>query len=392
MYKIKSSAKKCRIAIISSHPIQYNAPLFKLLAANPYLKVKVFYSLGESYLRVKDKGFAKKIKWDIPLLEDYEYKFLTNSSGNPSTSSFNGIVNPTIIDDITEFKPDIILVYGWSFDSHLKVLRHFKGKVKIYFRGDSTLLNEKPGVKRFIRKLFLTWVYSHIDKALYVGTNNRQYYLKYGLKEKNLVFAPHAIDNARFGNDILYNQEAFQLRESLKISKSATVFAFIGKFEEVKNPLLLLAAFKKIKLNNIALLMVGDGVLESALKQEAKEVANVHFLPFQNQSIIPSIYRMANVFVLPSVSETWGLAVNEAMACGLPVITSSKLGCAVDLVKEGRNGYIFESENLESLSEKLVLCASKPIAELKEMGLVSKELIADWNFDRVCHAFLDNLP
>lgn len=132
-----------RLAIITTHPIQYNAPVFKLLAANQKLILKVFYTLGKPSADVVDKGFGKKIAWDIPLLEGYEYQFLHNTSKNPGTSYFKGVINPTIIQDIERFDPTAILVYGWSFDSHLKVLKHFKNKVSVYFRGDSTLLDEK---------------------------------------------------------------------------------------------------------------------------------------------------------------------------------------------------------------------------------------------------------
>src|SRR5690606_21319686 len=98
-----------------------------------------------------------------------------------TTSAFKGIVNPTLIKEIEGFGATHILIYGWSFQSHLKVLRHFSGKVKILFRGDSTLLDEKPGFKTMARRIALRWVYKHIDVALYVGTNNKQYYLKHGV-------------------------------------------------------------------------------------------------------------------------------------------------------------------------------------------------------------------
>jgi hypothetical protein len=74
----------------------------------------------------------------------------------------------------------------------------FQGKVPVLFRGDSTLLNEQPGVRKKVRRIFLRWVYKHIDHALYVGTNNKQYFLTHGLKEHQLHYVPHAIDNERF--------------------------------------------------------------------------------------------------------------------------------------------------------------------------------------------------
>jgi glycosyltransferase involved in cell wall biosynthesis len=383
-----------KLAIVTTHPVQYNAPLFELLASQLGISVKVFYTLGKGYIALEDKAFRKAIIWDIPLLNGYDHVFLENTSSNPSTSHFKGVVNPTIIDAIEAFKPNAIFVYGWSFASHLKVLIYFKNKVPIYFRGDSTLLDEQKNVKVIFRRLFLKWVYKHIDKAVYVGTNNKQYFLKHGVSPENLIFAPHAIDNYRFGNVLQDENEIESIRRELGIPEQNIVFLFSGKFENKKSPLLLIQAFKALKQERISLLLVGSGVLEGLMKEEAGSCSNIHFLPFQNQTRMPGIYRSADVFVLPSggPGETWGLSVNEAMACGLVVITSDKVGCAVDLIQENVNGYIFEVGNPEKLMEKLSLCAAKNKAELKSMGEASKGIIKDWNFGKVCAAIVANLP
>jgi glycosyltransferase involved in cell wall biosynthesis len=382
-----------RLAIITTHPIQYNAPMFKLLAMQPGLEIKVFYTLGKDYASLKDKGFGEAISWDIPLLEGYACEFLENTSLKPGTSHIKGVINPDIIASVEAFKPSAILVFGWSFVSHLKVLRYFKGKLPVYFRGDSTLLDEQKNFKVLFRRLALKWVYTYIDKTFYVGTKNKEYFLKHGLREHNLVFVPHAIDNKRFGNNTLYEKEVEAIRAALGVPKQHTLFLFSGKFEQKKSPLLLLRAFKKLTLKNVSLLFVGNGVLENLLKEEAQGQTNIYFLPFQNQAQMPAVYRSANVYVLPSggPGETWGLAVNEAMACGLPVIVSNKVGCAVDLVQNNKNGFIFESGNLESLVEKLSLCAAMPKAELHDMGSASKEFIQDWSFEHVCDAIVMEL-
>jgi glycosyltransferase involved in cell wall biosynthesis len=382
-----------RLAIITSHPIQYNAPLFKMLALQPHLDVKVFYTLGETYSTLKDKGFGKNIIWDIPLLDGYTYEFLSNTSIKPGTSHYKGIVNPTIIKSIETFRPNAILVFGWSFVSHLKVLRYFKNKVPIYFRGDSTLLDEQKNIKVLLRRFSLKWVYRYIDKAFYVGTNNRQYFLQHGVKEQNLVFAPHAIDNERFGDEKAIVGERELLRSILGIPAQNTVFLFSGKFEKKKSPLLLIKAFKELKLERTNLLLVGNGHLENLLSAEAEGEGNIHFLPFQNQTKMPIIYRSAEAFVLPSggPGETWGLSVNEAMACGLPVLVSNKVGCALDLVKEGINGFIFEAGNQGSLKDKLALYAAKNKNELQKMGIASRCIIKEWSFEKTCAALVSNL-
>ena len=132
-----------RLAIITTHPIQYNAPWFKLLSQRKNIHIKVFYTWGQIENTAKfDPGFGKEISWDIPLLEGYEYTFVTNTSKDPGSHHFNGIINPSLVDDIESWNADAILIFGWSFKSHLKVLRYFKGKKTNIFRGDSNLLDE----------------------------------------------------------------------------------------------------------------------------------------------------------------------------------------------------------------------------------------------------------
>src|SRR5579875_1397644 len=198
-----------KLAIIATHPVQYNAPWFRLLAQKTSLQIKVFYTWSQSSQGAKyDPGFGKTIEWDVPLLEGYEYVFVDNIAKDPGSHHFKGVNNPTIIKDIEQWQPDALLVIGWSYKSHLACMRYFKGRVPVLFRGDSTLLDEKPGIKRWMRRLFLTYVYSFVDHALYVGTNNKNYFLAHGLKERQLHFVPHAIDNNRFGNAAAYYEKA----------------------------------------------------------------------------------------------------------------------------------------------------------------------------------------
>jgi glycosyltransferase involved in cell wall biosynthesis len=384
-----------RLAIVTTHPIQYYAPIFKLLSKRGKIAIKVFYTWGESGFTNKfDPGFGKIIEWDVPLLDGYEYEFLENIANDKGSHHFNGIVNPDIINTIEKWKADAVLVIGWNFRSHLKVMRYFKKKIPVFFRGDSTLLDEKPGsfLKNIIRKVILTWVYKHVDKALYVGTNNKLYYKKFGLRESQLICAPHAIDNERFTSNIdEYKKHAAEWRKGLNISSDAIVFLFVGKLESKKDPLLLLNAFNEAKIGNSNLIFVGNGELEHELKQKASANKKVHFIDFQNQKNIPVIYYMSDVLILPSKGpgETWGLALNEAMACGKPVIASDKCGGAADLIKNGNNGYIFKAGDEQNLSDKLKMISDKQ--KIVKMGLEGYNKIKQFNFIKIAEAIECNL-
>ncbi len=376
-----------RLAIISTHPIQYNAPLFQLLSSRNNIKVKVFYTWGESVLNDKyDPGFGKQIKWDIPLLEGYEYEFVENIAKNKGSHHFNGIDNPTLISEIKNWKADALLVYGWSFKSHLKAMRYFYKKIPVYFRGDSTLLDKQNPVKKALRNIFLRWVYRHIDIAFYVGTNNKAYFKKAGVKENKLIFAAHAINNQWFQQKAEALKEAsVELRKQLNIGVGEIVFLYAGKLDENKNTRLLIKAFLLAAMPNTHLLIVGNGEKEAELKKDFEGESIIHFLPFQNQQNMPLMYEVCNVFVLPSISETWGLAINEAMACSRAILASDGCGCAVDLVKPGINGLVFKKDDMNDAAEKIKIL-SKESTILKKMGEESKNIIAGWSFQNICIA------
>ncbi len=378
-----------KLAIVTTHPIQYNAPLFRLLNKRKKLDIKVFYTWGQlEHDKKYDPGFGKDVEWDIPVLDGYDFTFVTNVSTRPGSNHFKGIDNPSLIRDIEKWDPDAILVFGWSFKSHLKALIYFSDKKNVLFRGDSNLLDETNGfsIKKTARRVFLKWVYSHVDVALFTGSANKNYYLKHGLTTGQLVFAPHAIDNKRFANDT--NKDK---RLQLKIPEDGIVFLFAGKFENKKNPSILLDAFIQLNDPRTYLLLVGNGKLERELKCRVNTINfyiknRIFFLDFQNQFAMPSIYKTGDVFVLPSAGpgETWGLSVNEAMACSRAVLVSDRCGCYLDLVENGINGFVFSSEDISSLAGKMKILVTE--SNIKKMGMASEKIIQKWNYERVCDA------
>jgi glycosyltransferase involved in cell wall biosynthesis len=265
---------------------------------------------------------------------------------------------------------------------------HFKKRIPVLFRGDSTLLDENDGIKKKLRRIFLIYIYRRIDHALYVGSANKAYFLKHGIKEKQLVFTPHAVDNDRF-NQLTVAQEIFikETRQKMGIGPGDITILYCGKLLPKKNPLLLTQAVKDMNNEKLHVIFVGDGLLGRELEQAIAGYENMHLLPFQNQTMMPAIYRLGEIFCLPSCGpgETWGLAVNEAMACGRAVLVSDKAGCAADLVKEGVNGYSFRSNDVIDLKEKINNMLSKKDM-LSAMGACSARLISDWNFDAIAVA------
>jgi glycosyltransferase involved in cell wall biosynthesis len=370
-----------KLAVIISHPIQYYAPVFRVLAGMGSIDLRVFYTWSQAAQQIFDKGFGTAVKWDIPLLEGYAYQFVPNVAEQPGIERFGGFKNPALCSEITAYKADAVLVYGWCHHSHLQALRYFKGRIPVLFRGDSTLLDRLAWWRRALRRAFLWWVYRHVDVAIAVGSNSADYFAWCGIPRRRIAHAPHSVDTIRFmANATSDEQRAEEWRLKLGIGPDAVVILFAGKFQFKKDPILLLQAFSGLPAGS-HLIYVGSGELESELKSRAGMRTDVHFLPFQNQSVMPTVYRLSDLFVLPSrgPGETWGLALNEAMASGRAILASCKVGGARDLIQNDENGWIFESGNGIALAAILHRAVELGRRGLRVLGQTGQVRSAHWS-------------
>lgn len=356
-----------------------------MLAERHRIELKVFYTWSQSKEEVYDARFGLKRSWDIPLLDGYDYTFVHNTSKHPDSNRFFGIINPDLLKQLKTYQPDAVLVYRWSVYGHLKVMQVRGRSFRLFFRGDSHLQNKGTGVKEWLKTQLLKFVYRKVDKAFYVGSLNRNYFLKYGLKEERLIAAPHAVDNQRFssGNE-QWEIQAAAGRKELQIPESAVVFLYAGKFYALKQLDILINAFKKLSGEQYRLLLYGNGEQEQALKELAKNDERIIFQPFRNQSEMPLVYRVGDVFVLPSKSETWGLAVNEAMACGRPAIVSDQCGCAPELIVEGKTGFTFHAGHADDLFRCMQQFGSRDIA--LQAGKNAFSHIEGFSFEQIAGA------
>src|SRR5258707_5487543 len=270
-----------KLAIVTTHPIQYHVPWLIRLAEKK-IAIKVFYTYEQSRSgTVFDPGFGRNIQWDIPLLDGYEYEFVPNTASRRGLETFRGIVNPTLIEKIEAWQAGALLVIGWNYQSHLRCMRHFYNRIPVYFRGDSVLLHEKKGLRRLARRIFLTWVYHHVDYAMYVGTNNKSYFLRHGLKLSQLIFSPQAIDIGRFAQSDAGNlQLAQRWKKDLAIPEGNLTVLFAGKLTKVKNPTFVLDLAQLCKHLPLSFVLVGDGYLKPELQRRAQGQSNVFFMGF----------------------------------------------------------------------------------------------------------------
>ena len=377
-----------KLAIITTHPIQYNAPLFQLLSERKHVAIKVFYTWSQSATGTKfDPGFKQDVEWNVPLFDGYDYTFVKNTAAEPGSHHYRGIKNPTLINEIQAWGATAILVYGWNFNSHWIALRFFHKKIPVFFRGDSTLIDEKKGLKQLLRKIALKYVYSYVDTAFYAGVANKAYFKAMGLKEKQLVFMPHAIDNSRFAANDINIAAGNELREVLNIPGEAVVFLFAGKMEKKKQPDFLIESFVSLKSNIAFLILAGSGELEKTLKETYLSHPFIKFIGFKNQQQMPAVYNCCDVFILLSKgpNETWGLAINEAMAAGKAIVASDKCGGSYDLIQDNINGFVLKSDDRKRLSTRLTFFANNK-NEAAKMGEASLEMIKRYSFLKDCNA------
>ena len=344
-----------RLGILASHPIQYQAPWFRGLAQ--VADVTVFFAHRQSAIEQAEAGFGVSFDWDVDLFAGYRHVFLQNISASPSVNDFRGCDTPEIAEIIQREKFDAFIVNGWYLKSFLQAARACRrAGTPVFIRGDSQLAMSQSWLKRLVKQLTHRLLLRRFDGFLYVGKRNAEYLEHYGARRDRMFFVPHFIDNAWFAAKAAdVRGQRSVIRRDWGAGENDLVALFVGKFIEKKRPADLLRAVASDTSGRITAVLVGSGELESDLRRQARDLG-VHavFEGFKNQSELPLYYAAADVIVLPSNGdETWGLVVNEAMACGLPAIVSRAVGCGPDLVDEDRTGYSFPLGDAEALMDRL---------------------------------------
>ncbi len=381
-----------RLAVVLSHPTQYYSPWFRWLQANTPLTLRVFYLWEFGVQPRRDPEFQATFHWDIDLLGGYESEFVPNTARDPGTHRFGGLRNPDITTRLAAFRPDALLLFGYAYATHLHVLAWARLRgVPAIFRGDSHFLGraQPPPVTRLALRL----LYAQFAAVTYVGAANRDYFATLGVPPHKRFFAPHAVDHTRFDPALPGPRAAAaELRVQLGLSPATRVVLYAGKFLPAKQPRELLEAYLSLPTGDHALVFVGEGPEKDTLLTLARRAppGRVHFLPFANQSEMPSRYLLADLFALPSrgLYETWGLAVNEAMHLGRPALVSDRVGCQRDLVTDGETGWVFRADDPAHLRERLAAALAADLAPFR--GRVASR-ISGYTYAHAAAGLLDAL-
>ncbi len=431
--------------------MQYYSPWFRHLAARPELCVKVFYLWDFGVKEARDRTFGSTFKWDIPLLDGYASEFVSNRSNDPGTHHFRGLDNPGAPQAVADWKPDVMLLFGYAYATQLRLIFSRRlAKTIFYFRGDSHELCPVRGWKTKISRGLRRLLFRRFAGFFAVGEANAGYFRAGGVAASKIHRVPHCVDNARFQATATQAEiDAIEWKRKLGIPARAPVVLFAGKFEDKKRPLDLLDAFSSLKAvaggtespcsvdSSLAarevteslkgekqsaedlggaplkpqpqphtprpiphtggqplqavLLFVGSGPLEPELRKRAGADLgqSVFFAPFQNQTAMPMVYATGDLLVLPSYGrgETWGLAVNEAMNMGRPAIISSHVGCGPDLILPAKTGWIFKAGDQDELKSVLAEALSDAV-RLKAMGHQARDHIANYSYERATESLI----
>jgi glycosyltransferase involved in cell wall biosynthesis len=371
------------VALIASHVIQYQAPFFRLLAAEPGLDLEVIFCSTDGAKVYRDAEMQTTFRWDLDLLGGYRHRFLRNFGFG---EGYTRLINPGIVPTLLFGRYDAVIFFlGWGTISSLLGIAacRMRGTPVLMF-GDSSFPPPETSIASRIRAGLLRTIFRLTDRFLVSGVLNAAYYRHYGADEARFHLVPWAIDNARFEEGSRFAPgEREQLRRSFGISNDQMAVVFSGKFLPRKDPMTLLRAVDAMQhRSRTAVIFLGNGELRAEMESFARERnLNVHFAGFVNQTELPKHYAMADVFVLPSFDDPRATVVNEAMASGLPVVITDRCGPIGDIVQHGDNGFVFAPGDVKALARHLDALAADP--ELRaRMARRSREIISGWDYSR----------
>lgn len=348
-----------RLLYVVSHPIQYQAPLLRLIAAQPGIRLRVlFQRMPDGDL---DPGFGVAVRWDVPLLEGYEYGLLDFA---------------TLGRELAE--ADVVWLHGWQGAAMKRVLVAAKARGRtVLMRGENWLgaMPEPSGWRGWAKRAYLRALFALCDGFLAIGRRNAEYYTRLGIASSRVFSMPYAVDNDFFAARADESDPA-TLRAALELPPRRPIVLYAGKLMPRKHPHTLLRAWRLAfpqPEGRPLLVYVGDGEMGPQLRAEAGD--DVHFLGFRNQSELPGLYALADVFVLAAEAEAWGLAINEAMACGTAVIASPQCGAAHDLLDDSV-GAVVEAGDAQALADAL----RRVLPRAAELGAAARARVAQWDF------------
>lgn len=382
-----------RIAIVVSHPIQYFAPWYRAVAALPGVTLKVFFCCGWGAEAYYDRAFGTEIKWDIPLLDGYEWEIL-ESPKEIKAQTFWEVDNPNVGNALREFSPDVVLIQGYSQRTIWRTVTWCnRNQVPVMLHSDSNASAKPAWWKRTAKAILVKYFYSHLDGAFSCGDNNRAYHRHYGIPAERMFVGTMPIDCGALrtaAGDVAIARN--EIRRLHGIPEDAFVVVFAGKLIPLKCPSHLVEAIYRCAQQGLKVwgLLVGEGSERKALEAFIVEHAmnNVTLAGFVNQSLIGKYYAASDAVALMSWCEAHPLTVPEGGSFGCPAILSDEVGCIgpTDSARFGENALVYPWSHIDTLTNCIALLhgdkvlysamskAAREIAELQDVSVAAQQL------------------
>lgn len=286
-----------------------------------------------------------------------------------------------IIKTIKDFNPSVIALPGWVDPWALFTLNwaNTLGIPTVVMSDSQRLDFQRYGPTEWIKRQVL----KGFNAGFAAGQSHKKYLTELGLPRESIFIGCDVVDNTHFKNNAEKIQaNADKYRKQLNLPKNYYLSSF--RFIKKKNPIFLLKAYEKYYKSSPDpwnLVILGQGPLKAHLVEYLKsaglenQILLPGFIPYYQ---LPAYYALASAFILSSLSEQWGLVVNEAMASKLPILVSNRCGCAEELVQNGLNGYIFDPYDKPGFVELLQKISNGSV-NLKKMGQKSADRIAKWS-------------
>ena len=353
------------------------------------------------HLRMRAKGMGLRLTAIEVASQDESYGFPKETKGSESIccfpgSSYHGHTAREIYGKVSEVlnrvEPDIVFCPATPFPEGMAGIAYTRRRSKkAVMMDDAWELTDNRG---FLIRQVKRLIHRNVDAAFIPAPSHKQYYQKLNFPEDRIIYGMNAVDNEYFSAvpDKVRNRPLdFPLTNKFPVN----YFLFVGRFLHRKGIDNLINAYNRYRMNCVeeawSLVLVGKGPVFDSMSRLAENSPNIIFAGPQYGYDLCVYYSMASVFVCPSISEPWGLVINEAMASGLPVLVSKGCGAAKTLVKNGKNGWTFPPGDENALYNLMLRISALHPAELQEMGDRSREIIADWSLDRFADGALSAL-
>jgi glycosyltransferase involved in cell wall biosynthesis len=240
--------RQYRLLVVSSHPIQYQAPMHRALAAHPAIDLTVLFCSEWGVRPYHDHGFGRDVQWDVPLLGGYRSAFLQNWSWRAGLNCFCGVLNPGVVRWIVTGHYDAVLVYGWARATNLMAIGAALGSnTPLLLRGETNLLNFLPSLKKQFKAMVLKPLFAATAGFLSIGRHNTEFYRAWDVPVQKIHLTPYSVDNDYWlAQAAQFSAFKSQLKCDLGFGSRTPVILFSGKLISMKRPLDQLRAFESV--------------------------------------------------------------------------------------------------------------------------------------------------